>query len=165
MSEYRTTDIVIGAAVMVLALTGVLVLIPSGIASPGEVEIEALAPDFWPRLVIITLGIAGACVFLQGTVFCRDAGAEADSDEDYLPFAVSAIKLTAAIAILFACYVAISTFGIVLSSAVTGIALMMLGGERRPLLLLAVAILLPVLLYYFFTHVAGVPLPLGLFES
>ena len=43
--------------------------------------------------------------------------------------------------------------------------LMAFGGERRWLLAAAVAAGVPLLLYAFFVHVAGIPIPLGVFET
>jgi hypothetical protein len=43
--------------------------------------------------------------------------------------------------------------------------LMVFGGERRWGLAATVAAGVPILLYAFFVHVAGIPIPLGVFET
>mgnify|MGYP000692604419 CR=1 FL=1 len=164
MTEFRLLDVAIGASVAVLALVGIMVLIPAGIILPGDVDIAALSPDFWPRLVMIGLAVAGLVVLLQGTLLANTQGDEAEQEAS-LPLPVAVAKLLVAVIALFIYYVAISEVGIVLSSSVILIGLMMLGGERRIKVLLPVGIAPPVLLYYFFTYVANVPLPLGVFQS
>ena len=113
---------------------------------------------------MIGLAVAGLVVLLQGTLLANTQGDEAEQEAS-LPLPVAVAKLLVAVIALFIYYVAISEVGIVLSSSVILIGLMMLGGERRIKVLLPVGIAPPVLLYYFFTYVANVPLPLGVFQS
>ncbi|MEH6627730.1 MAG: tripartite tricarboxylate transporter TctB family protein [Motiliproteus sp.] len=165
MREIRIQDVLIGGSVVALALIGILVIIPSGIVSPGAVEIEALSPAFWPQVVLIGLAIAGGIILFQGFFPSATDCQDDDISEPTLALPVVIAKLIIAVTVLFSFYYAIDYVGIVLSSIVTLIILMLLGGERRPILLSLVAVILPVLLFYFFTYVANVPLPLGLFES
>lgn len=165
MTKIRLSDVAIGASVIVLALVGIIVLIPSGIITPGSVEIAALSPSFWPQIVLIGLAIAGTIILFQGIFPSGGLQDQDDVGEFKLAWPVVVVKLIIAITLLFSYYFAIEVFGIVLSSVVILVALMLLGGERRLTLLLPVAIILPVLLFYFFTYVANVPLPLGMFES
>lgn len=165
MTKFKKTDLFIGGSIVVLALLGILVAIPSGVVSPGEVDIAALSPAFWPRVVLIGLAIAGSIILFQGFFPGADTSEESEFQEFSLPFPVVIAKLVIAITVLFSYYFAIDEIGIVLSSVITLLLLMLLGGERRGRMLLSVSILLPVLLFYFFTYVANVPLPLGMFQS
>lgn len=159
----RAWDLIIGSGVVALALLGLLAIIPSGVVLPGGVEIAALSPDFWPQIVMICLAIAGAIVLFQGMF---PAGNRDDEGEgESLSFGVASLKLVTAILAVFVYYFAITHLGIVISSCIVLLGLMLLGGERRLAVLLPTAVILPVLLYYFFTYVANVPLPLGMFQS
>ena len=62
-------------------------------------------------------------------------------------------------------YVLIPFLGMVVPGMAVIFGLMVLGGERRWLLAAAVAAGVPLLLYVFFVHVAGIPIPLGIFET
>ncbi len=165
MSGIKIQDVLVGGSVVALALVGILVLIPSGIISPGSVDIAALSPEFWPRVVLIGLAVAGSIILFQGFFPSASSDAEDDIPESTLALPVVIAKLVIAVTVLFSYYFAIDYVGIVVSSIVTLVLLMLLGGERRAVILLPVAALLPVLLFYFFTYIANVPLPLGLFQS
>lgn len=164
MMTSRGWDLVIGSGVVILALLGLLAIIPSGVVLPGGIDIAALSPDFWPQMVMIGMGLAGAIVLFQG-LFPAAGATNSDSDNESLSFGIATLKLVTAILSVFVYYFAITYVGIVVSSCVVLLGLMMLGGERRYAILLPTAIILPVLLYYFFTYVANVPLPLGMFQS
>ena len=165
MTRFNKSDIAIGAGVIALALLGILVLVPAGIILPGGIDIAALSPSFWPKLVLIGLAIAGVIILFQGFFPSANQSAEDEIGEFTLPWPVVVLKLVISVTVLFSYYFAIEQFGIVVSSIATLVALMLLGGEKRMTVLLPVAIVLPVLLYYFFTYVANVPLPMGMFES
>lgn len=162
MMTSRGWDLVIGSGVVGLSLLGLLVIIPAGIVLPGGIEIAALSPDFWPQLVMMGLAVAGAIVLFQG-IFPGGTGPR-ESEEESLSFGIASLKLVTAILAVFVYYFAITYLGIVLSSCIMLVGLMMLGGERRLAILLPTAVILPVLLFYFFTYVANVPLPLGMFQ-
>ncbi len=155
-------DLIIGGCVIAIGSLGLWGIIPAGVVVPSEIEISALSPAFWPQVVMIGMIMAGLVVFFQG-VFPKVEG-DTEFSEPALTSAVIIGKLCFAVAVMFAYYYAITQIGIVLSSLVVLLLLMMLGGERKPILLISISITLPVLLYYFFTHVANVPLPLGMFE-
>lgn len=156
-------DIIIGSSVIAIALAGLFLIIPQGVSIPGGIDLSALSPDFWPKIVMYGLVIAGGIILFQG--FVPKAEQQEGEIQESLSWDVATVKLVICILTIFLYYFAISYLGIVISSVVVLLGLMLLGGERRAKLLLPVAMLLPILLYYFFTHVANVPLPLGLFES
>lgn len=165
MTKFSKSDIAIGTGVVALALVGILVLIPMGIIMPGGIDIAALSPSFWPKIVLIGLAIAGVIILFQGFFPSANDADDEEFSEFTLPWPIVLLKLIISITVLFSYYFAIEYFGIVVSSIATLVALMLLGGEKRMTILLPVAIALPVLLYFFFTYVANVPLPLGMFES
>ncbi len=170
MTRSRLEDLIIGVSVVAAALTGILVLIPLGVQSPGSVDVAALSPDFWPRVIMIGLCLCGTLILAQG-LFARDTAEdphislEHPVEHTHLPLAISIVRATSAVIGLFLYYYAIDRIGIILSSSLIILGLMLLGGERRWLLLAALSLLLPIALYYFFTLVANVPMPLGMFEA
>ncbi len=151
-----------GFGVALLGLLIFAVLIPWGIDQPGNVEHTALAPDFWPQI------IAGAMMVL-GALLAIRPGPDDDDDEDggedsgrwlhRLP------GLAAVLGALFGFHLLIPSLGMVVPGVAVIFGLMVLGGERRWLLAAVVAAGVPVLLYAFFVHVAGIPIPLGVFET
>ncbi len=172
MTDKTTRDIVLGFILMGLALLGIFVLIPFGIVVPGEIEIQALAPDFWPLIITVGLGIAGAIVVVQGVVERRTgiplpiAGEDVEepAGEDSST-GMTVARLGTAMAALFVYYFSIRYGGVIVSSFTAIIVFTLLAGERRLRLILPIAVILPVFLYYFFSFVANVPMPLGVFES
>jgi len=73
--------------------------------------------------------------------------------------------LAVALGALFGFYALIPSLGMVVPGAALIFGLMAFGGERRWLLAAVVAAGVPLLLYAFFVHVAGIPIPLGVFET
>ena len=73
--------------------------------------------------------------------------------------------LAVALGALFGFYVLIPSLGMVVPGVAVIFALMVFGGERRWVLAATVAAGVPILLYAFFVHVAGIPIPLGVFET
>lgn len=164
MKSINRRDVAIGSGVFALAVFALLVLVPSGIVQPGGVEIAALSPSFWPRVVLVGMALCGLVICCQG-LFFRDSSSAQPVQEQPLAPNVALIKLLLAIGLLFGYFFAIRELGIVLASVIVLLAMMFLGGETRWKLLLSVALILPIGLYYFFTYVANVPLPLGLFQD
>ena len=150
----------IGAGVTLLGLLIFFVLIPWGIDRPGNVEHAALAPDFWPQIIAVTMMALGALQALRPVPDDDDeGGAESGPWLHRLP------GLAAALGALFGFYALVPSLGMVVPGAALILGLTVFGGERRWLLAGAVAAGVPVLLYAFFVHVAGIPIPLGVFET
>lgn len=173
MTSHQTHDFLIGLILVIVAIVGFFITIPAGIVSPGQIDIVALSPSFWPRIIVAGLGLAGATILLQGLFSSRRnkapllrcpidwKGEKEQRDEGFK----SIFKVVICIVGLFAYYFAILKIGIILASTIIIVLFTLLGGERRLPLQLTIAIALPVLLYYFFTYAANIPLPLGMFES
>ncbi len=156
-----TRERLTGVGVALLGLLVFAVLIPWGIDRPGNVGHTALAPDFWPRIVaamMVALGLVQAIGPVPDDDD-EDGGGSSGRWLHRLP------GLAAALGALFGFYVLIPPLGMVAPGAVLIFGLMVFGGERRWRLAAAVAAAVPLLLYVFFAHVAGIPIPLGVFET
>lgn len=173
MSDRATKEFRVGLAMVAVAALGWFAAIPAGIDLPQSVQFAALSPDFWPRIVMVLLGICGAVVAVQAHVERRAGTASAPAPQDGTsdgtlvehPLATRIQRVSFAIACLFAFYFAIGYIGIIVSSTLTVLALTVALGQRAWRHVLPLAALLPVVLYYFFVYVAQVPMPLGMFEA
>ena len=150
-----------GVGVALLGLLIFFVLIPWGIDRPGNVEHAALAPDFWPQIIAAIMMALGV---LQALRPAPDDDEE-DGSEDSGRWLHRVPGLAVALGVLFGFYVLIPSLGMVAPGVAVIFALMVFGGERRWLLAATIAAGVPVLLYAFFVHVAGIPIPLGVFET
>lgn len=167
----------VGAGIIALAMLGYFVMIPVGIDSPNSVPFLALAPAFWPNIIMALLALLGLVLLIQGVITIRsDAaqnaimaqeGADAQSDLSSADAHHAARPLMAitAIALLFVYYAALQFLGFVAASMLILPVYMLLAGVRNYLLIGLLSVGLPIGLYFFFTTVARVALPLGVFES
>ena len=177
MREHANREIGLGVAIVLLAALGLLFAIPQGIDMPAGIEVQALAPNFWPTVVMVGAGLAGVIVALQGVIDRKttpghDVSATPEETvpsesgmDDERPFAEATLRVAITLAALFALYFAIPKIGIVVGSMLILVFLMRLAGERRWRMILPISLLLPLALYFFFVHVANVPMPLGIFEA
>jgi len=155
----------------VLALGGAVFfwLIPAGVDSPANVAHLSLAPDFWPRIIAVVLALTGLLLMLNPGAAAVHESPSHESPRDESPAPPSTgmrvLRLGVVLAALFGFYALIPHAGMVVPGMVFIFALMGFAGERRWRLMAAVAVGVPLLLYVFFTQVAGVPIPLGVFES
>lgn len=150
-----------GAGVALLGLLIFTVLIPWGIDQPGNVEHTALAPDFWPQIIAVIMMVLGVLQAIRPAPDDEDE----DGGEDSGRWLHRLPGLAVALGALFGFYALIPSLGMVVPGAALIFVLMAFGGERRWLLAAAVAAGVPLLLYAFFVHVAGIPIPLGVFET
>jgi len=157
-------ELIVGLAVMALAVAGLGWLIPTGIVLPGGERSLLLSPDFWPRLLFWLLLAMGLCLCLAALRSNRPATPKADEGLQPMTWASFARGLLF-VAGLFTYYWAIRWLGIVPASTLILIGAMRLGGQKRWLPLLLTAVLLPLATYLFFVHVAKIPMPLGMFEQ
>ena len=167
--QIRWRDLLTGIGFLVLGMLGFFVLIPVGVDLPAAVQIQALSPDFWPRKIAIAVMVVAvfliaeaAFLRLPGGSDDEDAEADAAYKLDTLPGALRALVLMAS---LFLFYFALTTFGIVASSIVLMPAMMLFFGERHWVIIVVLSLASPIGLYLFFLHVAGIPMPLGIFEN
>ena len=160
MNKLAGMDVWLGLALVAASILGVFVVVPVGIDMPADIEVRALAPNFWPTIVVIVIGIVGAIVALEGWI--RNAANERGEESDD-PLSQQIQRFAIIIAILAGIYWATPYAGMVLACAAGIMALCLFGGERRITMILGLGIGLPVVLYVFFVYVANVPLPVGVF--
>ena len=176
MSQKANREIALGITIIVLTAIGAFIAIPAGIVMPENIGVLALAPNFWPLVVVAMAGLAGVAIAVHGIADLRQSGHvevtpmlsddyPVDIDGDERPFLEALTRVAITISVLFALYFAIPWAGIVLSSSAVLVFLTFFAGERRWRIILPVAVLLPLLLYVFFVHIANVPMPLGVFEA
>ena len=151
MKLHQAQDLCLGVGILLLALLALLVIIPAGVDPPANIKIRALAPGFWPNIVMLFMAFMGLIIAVQGFLDYRSASAtEQPRPADQLAPAIATLRVVTAI---------------VAASMIAILAFTLLSGERRWRYVIPVSLVLPVLLYYFFTHVANVFIPLGLFED
>ena len=160
-------EVALGVFLMAVSLLAIVVVIPIGVDRPANVPTAALAPQFWPRIVVYVLGLCGV-VMAVGALLRRKPAIDSDPSDTVSndwPQPKIAIRVGAAIAGLFLFYVSINILGIVVSSGIAIVAFS--AGLARPRwrVILPIAVLIPTALYAFFVHVANVPMPLGIFEA
>lgn len=165
MTPAARNDIFLGLGAIGFAAFLSLYLLPLGIVLPGNTETRALAPDFWPTIIVEIAGLAGACLIVHGWLNRRNATDDDTASGDMREKLAVAARVGIAFGAMFACYWLVPTLGLVAGAIALCAFLMILGGERRLLIVLPVSIILPVLLYLFFAGFAGVPIPTGIFEG
>ncbi|MDA0681556.1 MAG: tripartite tricarboxylate transporter TctB family protein [Proteobacteria bacterium] len=165
MNADARQEMMIGAAVMAIAAGFYFAVIPSGIVMPSGTESRALAPDFWPRIVVVVAALSGVCMVVHGWLHRAQASPAADKPTHKSTGIAAWIRIAGAFAAMLACYYLLPLGGMILPTAVLGLFLMWLGGERRWKVMAPTAILLPILLHLFFADFAKVPLPLGIFAG
>lgn len=147
-----------GIGVLLIGILVFFVLIPYGIDQPDNVKHLALAPNFWPKIIAAIIAVMGLLLAVKPGSR-SETGGEDDAWAQRLP------GLAVSLGSLFAFYFLIPPLGMVATGAALIFGLMLFAGERRWQLGVAVALGIPLLLYVFFTYVAGIPIPLGVFES
>nr|WP_255733133.1 tripartite tricarboxylate transporter TctB family protein [Ruegeria sp. Ofav3-42] len=154
---------------LILGILTLAVLIPAGVDSPGNVEISALSPEFWPSVIALAVMFVAVCLLAE-SYFLKvpELDAEEDAEEDAmykLETLPGTLRTVVLIFALFLFYFALTSLGVVASSIVLMLSMMLFFGERKWYFIVPISLLLPILLYLFFLHVAGVPMPLGIFET
>lgn len=167
MTNKKTKDLITAILFIVLGLTAIFALIPSGVIVPGSVQISALSPDFWPYTIAWGVVIS-SCFLLLETFMLKVPEGDEDASEDAeykLATLPATLRIVILIFALFLFYFALTTVGIVAGSVVLMPAMMLYFGERQWKYIIPLSILIPIGLYLFFLHVAGIPMPLGIFET
>lgn len=154
----RRDEILIGLGVMVVAAIVLWWLIPAYVALPRRVPLRALAPSFWPKIICWTMLVAGAALALRAALARPPpAGITVTPSVERGEL----LRLGALTLILIGTYFALPVVGMVWTSMVVFLLLVLLTGRRRLGWGVVSAVLLPLLLYLFFTKVAGVAIPQG----
>jgi hypothetical protein len=158
-------DFLIGCGTVIFSLIGFFIIIPAGVVVPDSDAPLALSPAFWPSLIMLILLVSGVSILLQLILSHLKKRPVSFMQDEETPLIPDAWRLLLVIPGLFIYYLLIDKLGILLSSVLLLIALMLLGGERRFWPISLVAILLPTLLYYFFTLIGNAMLPMGIFDN
>jgi len=163
MTNSGRVEVWLGVGVIAFALGGYLLVIPAGVDSPSSVPFLALAPAFWPNIIMGLLCVLGVVMIIQGlrskAQAVPDDGVEETFDSARL------LRTGAAMAVLFVYYLALQKLGFVVASMLALLFYLPLAGVRQIFLIGVISVFLPIALYYFFTIVAKVALPLGVFET
>jgi putative tricarboxylic transport membrane protein len=175
MNKWYNREFLLGVFIIFFAFAGVIFFIPFGIVVPDNSP-QALAPNFWPLIVMYLVGFSGAAISAHGladflnlrdgassSIFSNSSISNLNSDN--FSFFEAMGRATIVIIAFFVFYLIIPFIGIVLSSSIMLVFLIYFGGDCRWQIILPIAFLLPLFLYLFFVHVANVPMPLGFFEA
>lgn len=157
-------DIGLGLFLLLAALVTLYWIIPVGIQSPGAVANPALAPAFWPRIIVVALAGVSVVVAVQGAAQLWRIRKGIEEPVPQAPDWLGTMKVIVALILLFVYYWTMTWGGIVVPSMAAVIVFTLLHGERRFRYFVPAAIVFPLALYYFFLKVAQVPMPLGIFE-
>ncbi len=154
-----------------LAIGGAILLgylIPVSVVVPEDIKSVALSPNLWPRVIAGFFLLAGLGLLVSSFIQSRKPDDVANADEgvdaESIPDKDRRKREAIGILFLFAYFGLIEILGIPVSSAIAITAFSLLYGERKYLIVLSVAFATPAALYLFFTYVAGIPIPLGLFD-
>lgn len=173
MSHPHVKDLITGGIFAVLGFAAFLYIIPSGVVVPKSVSIVALSPDFWPKVISVGVTISAIFLIAESLLMRLPHPIEEEDEDGYeeneaqyqLDTLPATLRMIILIAALFLFYFCLTTFGIVVSSIFLMPAMMLFFGERKWRLILPLSLAIPVGLYLFFLHIAGIPMPLGLFEN
>lgn len=156
----RRDETLIGLGVMTLGAALLWWIIPTFIDIPRRVPIRALSPAFWPKVLGWTILASGLVL----TLSARFGPARAPTGELAESLGVAppeAMRLLSMAGILLGMFLAIPVLGMVWTSMLAFVAMVVLTGAQRPVWGVVAAIALPLILYLFFTKVAGVAIPQG----
>ncbi|MFT5511170.1 MAG: putative tricarboxylic transport membrane protein [Hyphomicrobiaceae bacterium] len=167
---FSNQNLLAGLALLIFGVLTLTVLIPYGVQKPDSVQLQALAPSFWPNIVALAIAAIGLALTIT-TLLAERRSKDRNRAPDHVssPSAAPtqfwlACRPFVALAICFALYFSLEPLGFVLACAIALVALMMLAGEYRPQFILPIAVLVPFGLHLFFTKAASVPIPMGILE-
>lgn len=159
-------NILAGGGGLFWSLMMFLVIFPLGIDMPNSIEISALSPVFWPRIVVGLAGISSIFLLVQGAYQFKKAGSVKSENVagEYYPCAKALTRVLVVFIIVFSVFFLIDLLGLVLPTIVSLGILFWHGGERDLKKIILLSIGLPLLLFVFFQFIAGIPIPLGELE-
>ncbi len=159
MRAAERSDLILGGVTIAFACLALFVVIPAGVENPGQINVMALGPSFWPSVIAVFICSMGILVALQAYRSHRNRkSSEADEPANFAP-----TRWIGALVLLAGYYLLLDILGMVVTSALALLTFMLLGGERRPVLIVAITVILPVALFLFFRYVANVSIPMGIF--
>jgi putative tricarboxylic transport membrane protein len=165
MKRATRNDLILGGAVIAVAAAIAFVLTPHAIVRPQGTESRALAPDFWPLVILGVAALAGAVIAGGALVRRRDGDGAAPTEPTPAAGPGAPLRIAAVFAGLVGFYVMVPLAGMAGAAILLALFLMCLGERQNWAVALPTAVLLPLALYLFFVKVAKVPIPLGLFET
>lgn len=159
MRAAERNDLILAAVTVAFALLAMFVLIPKGVEDPGQINVMALGPSFWPFVISLFICLMGLLV--GGQALHRYRQANAAPSETTEGFAL--LRWVGALALLAGYYLLLDWLGMVVTSVLALFAFTILGGERRAWLIALISLVLPIALFLFFRYVANVAIPMGIF--
>lgn len=166
----RYADAILGVVLVSGSILLLTVLIPIGVQVPKSNKVLALSPDFWMKIIVYSTLIIGLTILYKGVKRAREGLNEEEivELEDELKhkkdFGRAVLGAFTAVAGLFVYLYLIDLIGMIAASITAFLAFVLLSGERRMQIAIPLGVILPFCLYYFFLKVAGIPMPLGIFE-
>ena len=85
MNRAARNDLIFGSTVLGLALLMLFVGIPIGIESPGDVDILALAPTFWPNIIMALLALIGIIMVISSICLLYTSPSPRDLSTSRMP--------------------------------------------------------------------------------
>lgn len=154
----KSRDFLSGLLILLIGVFLMFVLIPVGVDEPAGIEVAALSPAFYPRLVAVVMIILGLSISIKSALGQSGVALAA-------PTMANALKVGIVFIVLFITAYSIGDAGLVLPTVLALAILMVLAGERNPVTIILSAVLVPTLLYLFFTKLANIPIPAGPLDS
>jgi len=168
MTTKLNKDMISGIGLIVFSILLLWKFIHIGVQLPNGDHLAVLAPDFWIKIIVWTLLVLGMILLWEGIQQARQQPSDTAEDEltesEYRNFPQSVYLVALVIGLLFVYYQGITYFGMMLSSMIALVVFIRISGENRWKIIIPLALFQPVLLHYFFLKVAGIPMPLGIFE-
>lgn len=163
--QQALVDLRSGMVLTVVFCVLLFVVAPAFIDVPPSIEIRALAPDYWPLVLLRILVGFSLLLILLSYLKIRNTRAEqkqtSTPSSTVLPHAN--VYRCVLIVIFTAYYVLIPVLGLLAASALALPAMALLYGERRFVLLAASTVCVLTFLQIFFVSIANVPVPTGIF--
>jgi len=168
--DKNSKDICLGVLLFVGFSLLYFAVIPFAVVVPKSIKVQALSPNFWPRVTTAIIALLGLSVLIGG-IIKKKIGTSFPLPDKSVPDTVQArsfvsykrpIMLMVALLVYF---LIMDFLGIVMASMIGLLLFATIFGEKRLKVLLPITVLLPVCLYYFFVKVANIPLPIGIWEQ
>lgn len=158
-------DLRSGLVLTVLFCIVLFLVVPAFVDVPPSIEIRALAPDYWP--IVILQMLVGFSLLLSLCSWRTLRKARGERKPQRTPPSTASPHATVYRGLLLCLfagyYLCIPVLGLLVASALALPAMALLYGERRFVLLAASTAGVLILLQVFFVRIANVPVPTGIF--